>query len=276
MNTIIATPLDVARENILYRLEKSLESIRRRDVEEATGASYAIAAVHYRWLALCELLLSADVDRFFGFLIKSGQARLTLLNAVNAGHEVQPVFVCTSRNTSFTDAVVAGALDLAASIADASPDTVFSEVEYEDDFLRQRFFYALCLNDFRERRLDLGAILARWGELIVETDYYYDVAVAIVDRDAFAFAEAFSELVAHRIEKVAESRKDFAVNPEIPLVTGSVYLTGAAILRLAALHGVEIDDQYDSIPDFVRAEGAVPSLSPESWRDIEADMGGTR
>lgn len=272
MEVFLSTPLTIARENTRFGLEEALDSIAQRDADEATGSAYLRATAFYRRLAQCELLLEADPQRFFALLYKSGQVRRHFLHAVNGGRDAASLYVCASRSTSFMDALSSGAFALAAELAGLSPERPLTEVEYEEDFLRHHFFHRLCLKLHDGRSVDLDGILEAWTSLLAEEDYYVDVCRSLIDQDSAAFHDALSALVADRLRKVEESRNDFAVDPEVPLVSGPIFVDGLAIIRLAERQEMIVDGEHDTIPGFVRGPGLTAPLPEEAWRRIDADL----
>jgi hypothetical protein len=230
--------------------------------------AYFTATFNHRVLAICSLLLDADQEAFARQLYKSGRARLVFLEKVDAGLAADPKTICTSKDIGFTAALAAAHLEGATQIANLSPQTHFSGVEYEDDFLFFHFMHRmLCDPDDRD---ELQALLDRWEIVLAGDDSgYWDACNGLLADDDADFAEGLESLITFRQTQLRNYRDEVTCDEELFAAEGKVFIEGLAVLRLAEIKGFEMQDEYELMPQLARVplDAGVPD--PDSWQEAE-------
>jgi hypothetical protein len=264
--------LEILQGNTKSQLRDVLEAIKQKTRDEQSGKAYVAAAVLYRRLAICEMLLEARTDRFYAYLHKSALARLHFLQQVTAGHAALPITTCASFNSSFIDGVVAGQFSLALELARLTPDRHQPSCEYEEDFLLHRFLHKLTLNLQGGEAHELAGLLERW-EVVIEgnADPYLDICRALLARDAERFDPALLEAIAERRREFEARRSDLRPD-DVRLTEGVLFMNGLALLRLAELSGMLTQREYPTIPRLARLPCPPLVLAPHSWREPEAGI----
>lgn len=254
--------LDNAREGCLFFLRARLDDVARGVFGD--GAFFTITRA-YRRLALAALLADADVDQLRGLLARSGQAHVHVLTVIQRGRAIDPKYHCTSKADPFFDALTAGDLDTARSIATLSPTTHVPDVEYEDDFLRGYTLHRILLDP--DDRAGIEPLLDRWNDVLEGgQDVFYDVTRALFDRDPDAFEAAFDRLIERRGEVVSAWRRMASHNPEIDATEGAVFVEALGILRLAEMLGLPTRPDYRFAPDIARIPLGLPLPPPGAWQ----------
>lgn len=251
------------------RIQDALASISAADAEAASGFAYVKLAYSYRSLAICQLLLQADVQAFSQNLRRSAQTFLQFLTQFRLGRSCNPVHVCASRVFPFTDALVAGDIPGARELGRLLPTTHDSRFEYEDDFLLPHCM-SLMLLAHQARKAVLDVPLARWKSVLEGgTDPYLDACHALVDGDGNAFDDALEHLIQARKQQFARGQRDLSIDDETQLVEGRIFMKGLALLRLADLLGVQTQPEYEMIPSLARLPPATMPLAADAWKHPE-------
>ncbi|WP_164012405.1 Imm49 family immunity protein [Pyxidicoccus trucidator] len=260
MTPLSSPALDTVRANALYLLKEALESIRNQDAYEQTGRPYVEAAYFYRRVALCELLADARTDRFFVYLCKSAQVRLSLLQRVAGGHPAQKPYTCASKNFSFMDALAAGQLGLASELARLTTDRHEPTQEYEEDFLLHHFLHQLA-----GAAVELQPLLARW-EAVVGTDItcHLELCQALHTRDSQRFNRALKDAITQRAAAFKEQKNDSGPK-DAALTEAHVHITGLALIRLAELRDMETLHEYPTLPRLARIPPGRTPPPADSW-----------
>ncbi|RYZ43752.1 MAG: hypothetical protein EOO71_02000 [Myxococcaceae bacterium] len=254
-------PLARAQHNYSFHLDRTLQAVTRP--EGATAQELATLSFAWRILALCSLLQDADTDTFALRLRKSAQARLALLMLAERT-SVDPRLLCCSKDLGFGAALAAGDRELAAAIAARSPMHHFQGVEYEDDFLFFRLLHQMLL---APGGLDEQArLLGRWRQVEMgEPSPKFELAEALVEKDARRFPVAFTALLEARQQKLRECSQRLGFDPELNATEGKVSVEGLAIVRLAEFHGLPTQSSYDFIPALARVIPGGPALPENAW-----------
>lgn len=255
--------LETVQDNSRSILRDALGIISVQGVAERSGKAYAVSALMYHRLALCELLSEARADRFQALLCKSALTRLHLLRLAASGRSFLPLTTCASKNISFVDAVTAGQLGLSTELARLTPDRHEPRCEYEDDFLLHRFMHKHLLHLHAGEAHDLPALLERWAK-VVEGEHapYLEVCRALLKRDADGFHEALLSLIEDHRHRLREKG---AYSEETRRTDGAVFMDGLALLRLAELSGLPTQREYPNIPHLARLPVGSPAPPLDSW-----------
>lgn len=256
------TYLDFAWENYDTYLEESLDQL----TSGSSGPEIYFTIVHsYRVLAICALLLDADPQTFTAHCARSAYARLAFLRELDRVDQVDPRYLCTSKNIAFSAALAAGALETASELAARSPEQHFELVEYEDDFLFFHFLHRAILEP--EDDLHLKQIVERW-EAVLEggSSGYLDVCRVLSRRDANELDPAMVALIDTREAQLQRYLTAANFNPELYATEGKVFLEGVAVLRLAEMRGIHTQDEYKFIPDLARIPLGAEHPAFETWR----------
>jgi hypothetical protein len=217
---------------------------------------------------ICHLLERSDAEAFRVNLIRSAQARRFYLKRARSAGSPDDRRLALSRSQAFLDAVVAGNLALAREIAELSPDTWLANREYEDDF-----HYFLFLHIIVKRPQDLPVPLLEGHlqklEQALEGAASTRLAIcrALLARDPRAFAEALGALVAERRENFDEERSRVAESDGLFWPRSFVFIEGLALLKLAEVLGMKVEEEFPMCPGF----GRLPT-NETSERDFFEDL----
>lgn len=250
--------LAVLAEGAVARLNFNIEGILNAS-DPVQEADYAEAVCQgYELVAICELLLDAEVDEFFHCLIRSGQTRLWLLERAREEPVEYPTSKLKSSNLNgFFAALAAGQWSLAGKIAALSPQNVDPSSEYPDDFLYAHFLHRYVLGDDPEV---LGGI-ADLFEASLEGD-----ASPRLDLCRFLLfptpdgAEArFEALLGARSAEIAHFEEVSVQAADSSFqIRKAVFLEGLAWLKILGRSGLRIEKEYPYCPSIARIEEYQP------------------
>ncbi|MCP3168888.1 immunity 49 family protein [Myxococcus qinghaiensis] len=266
-----STTLETLRDSSRFGLEETVRSIQRRDAMEQSGQAYVVAAMCHRRLAFCALLVDARPHAFFHHLCHSAHARHHFLRLVADGHGADPRFLCATREFPFIDALAAGQLDLAVSLARLAARKHEPTLEYEDDFLLYHFLHQYCLKLKGVGASDLSAILKRW-DVVLEggSDTYLEMCRALLAHEVSAFDEALQATIDARLLKFSRLTRDSGPNDELRKTEGALFMNGLALLRLAEMQGLETRREYVTIPSLARLPLGMPPPPTSAWMETES------
>jgi hypothetical protein len=258
--------LDIARDNLAFRLMEVLDLLRGQRRVEVRAAAVTTAATMLRQVGICDLLEAADAGRFQAHLQLGAQAYAELLASVRWDDVVDRFYLCASRAEPFFDAVAAGDLALGLAIAGAAPTEWSEEDEYQDDFAFVRAAMAL-LGDGRTEAPDAGA----WVDRLVATapdgpdDPRALACGAILRRAAGDLREAMTALARAHASRVEKDRAEPTTSPEWLATEAHVDVVSLALGRLGALRGLALPARLRFVPSAVlRRPGPAP-LPPGAW-----------
>jgi hypothetical protein len=254
------SPIEIARENATFSLQMSLQT----SSSKLDRDPYLLAqiAVRYHMLAIVAVLADSDCATFVRRLAQSGQTDCFLRGL---DLSADPAHWAASRHVPFADALAAGDLASARTIATLAPDFHQEGWEYEDDYLRSRFMHRLLLAPDDQPLLE--RMLERWDAVAEgRPGPYHDLSHALLARDEVLFDEALNAVLASRRVTFAEWRKTPEFRVEIDAVDGGLFVLGLAYLRLAELRGIVTRPDYDSMPALARVPLGTPLPPPGSWR----------
>lgn len=262
--------IEIIKGNIIFELEKELSQLSSSSFNDVDGEAFFNVCLNYRKLAICGLLLEADTDYFFHQLFKSGQAYLSFLSLSRKGPVKDKYYLCTGRAEALWDTVAANDVETAKKIASLSRNAWDNENEYEDEFC---YFYflmrLLTVDENSESQLDL--ILERYENALQGVDSYrLDMCQALLKRNGKKFHSSLERLIEKRNEEIQQERvSGLPSDPEILETEAHIFIEGIALVRLAKLRGIEVREEYKSIPCLAMASMESPFPSPESWKSIE-------
>ncbi len=204
--------------------------------------SYFTIAFSHRVLALCELLMNADQERYLYHLTCAGQARLAFLKEVaEKGLEAEPKYLLTSKNQGFAAALVAGDLKTAREIARLSAPEFSDGYEYEEDFLFYYFMQQFLLQP--TKGVAHKPMLQRWTKVLENAGSgYLDACEGLASKDAEVFQSGLEALVATREAEFEGYKQLLTFDPGLYACEGKIFIEGLAVLRLAELVNIKLPD----------------------------------
>ncbi len=228
----------------IYEIQNSHDPAQR-------GSSAMAVSQYYEAVGICELLLDAEIDGFFHHLIRSAQTRKWLFQQALDTEGYPTKVLKASFNQPLFDAIAASQIELAREISKLSPDTYFSDVEYEDDFCYSYFLHRFLLGSPKK---ELNNILNRFEEVLEgDESPRLDLCRLLLDPDPRASEEAFLGLLEERKEKMQEF-EDFSSYSDDALFypNKNIFIEGLAWLRLLEDVGISMNDEYGFCPSIVR------------------------
>lgn len=257
------SPLTVARWNCVDTLQSALDAVNG-PVQADDPAVLAEIAEAYRILGIAVLLEEGDPAAFGALLALSAQCDCVLRALDLSNHPEQ---LAGSRAEPFCDALVAGDLESARTIARLAPRQHQEGWEYEDDFLRYHFLERLFLGQDDDKAL--GALLDRWEALLEgKNDALLPVCRALLVRDKEGLEEALQAAVRQLKGKQEIWRTMSSYRAEVDATEGAVYVEGLAVLRLAELRQIEVGEHYELMPALARLPLGGPLPPPHAWRSF--------
>jgi len=232
------------------------------------GGSGDAACTYFQGIAICELLLDAEVTAFFHHMIRSGRMRRWILRKAQERTDLPGNVIRSSNTRGLFAALLANDKALAADIARLSPQTWNDHVEYEEDFLYAHFIHQLVSGD---DPVSLQGILDRFnGALEGEETVRFRLCASLLapaqERAGLALP-AFEELVQRRRQELQEMReKSILATDDMFVPLSSVYVEGLAWLNLLEGAGIPVAAEYAFCPSLARIR-AYPPLAPEIFPD---------
>jgi hypothetical protein len=253
--------MEYAVENYTAELRKALAGIA---AGRLAPLNFFMVTLANRILGLCTLLQQSDRDAFAAGLSKAGNARAEFLMLAHQGLEAPAKYLCASKNIGFSAALAAGDLKAARRIAELSPHSHFSDIEYEDDFLFFHFMHRSLLEP--ENHEALNRLLARWDVVLEGGDSgYRDVCRSLL-RTNREFEEGFDSLIHFRQIQLNEYKERISCDREMFAAEGQIFVEGLAVLRIAELKGLKISGEYPLIPEISRVPLGTPLPAEDAWK----------
>ena len=204
-----------------------------------------------RSLAIIVLLTEAESDLFFHNLIRSGRARNAYLQRLRDGGINDDHHQSSGRYESLLDAIAAGDLELARSIAALSPVEFRAGHEYEDDYC-----YAQVLHRFvmiPPGDTEIPPLLERWeGYLDGQPSGRLDVCRALLNAEQGAFDAAFDDLLGEQDRQIAKNKARGQLEEPQVVAQREVFVEGLALLRIAESRGLVTQSDYRYCPALAR------------------------
>ncbi len=209
-------------------------------------------AKHSRELRLeaMEALHFEDVAEFREFLAESAGERVKSLELLEANQSLG-FFRAAGRFECFFDAIVAGDLNAAKTIAHLSATTLVAG-EAEEDHYYGRVLYKLF--DDSSTTSELPELLREFSQAEEGVESVrLDVVKALIANDSIRFHVAFEALSADFEDSVVNG---YTPPPElvepVPLEQSLIFIEGLAILALATRRGLETKAEYPHCPTAAR------------------------
>jgi len=247
---------DIAEELVIYLRFHVLAAMEAPDPHAIANGADA-ACTYYQGVAICELLLDAEVDAFFHHMLRSARARKWLLERAVAGLGFPEKPLRASNNKGFFAAIVANEWALAREIAVLSPLEWKDGLEYEDDFWYSHFLHRRLVGDAEPV---LRAILTEYSRALGgDEPPRYRLCEALLAADHEPALAAFGDLIdEHRQELNTMRERSLLATDDLFAPFSAVYVEGLAWLRLLTRAGVSTDRDYPFCPSLARAEQFAP------------------
>jgi hypothetical protein len=221
----------------------------------------------FQGLGICHLLESLSTIDFQENLVRSGQARRYFLHMSQLQGNTVSKHLALSRSEAFLDALAAGNLKLANSIAELSPKDWNPNWEYEDDFCFYLFLQQLLL---QVPQNELQHTVKRF-EVASEggTSPRLRVLTALRMEDAREFESALSALLWEEQNRAHAQRSGAFDSKFLFWPRSFVSIEGLALLRAAELVGISIEGEFTLCPSEARL-----SVGENDYRDFFAELAG--
>jgi hypothetical protein len=188
------------------------------------------------------LLADMDVAGFRAGLIESAQIYQRVLDAAEAGQKLDPYYLTRTQAEPLFDALAAGNLPLAKSIAERLPKEWKLDLEPAEDSFFMAVIAALIAGEPARQQLEEM-------EKTVTQGPRWAIATSLVNLASEAFEEALAELIEEQRSRVAGRRQGSRIDPYDDATTANLFVQGIALVRLARHLGIRTADQYPLIPD---------------------------
>lgn len=258
---------DIYEENALFRLKESLDSINEKDKSQQNGFSYFSVASEYRKIGCLRILIAADKEAFASSLTKSSQAWMHYLSLAKYQEKVRfsREFTCGVRFNAMIDAVVCNNMGYAKAIASCYPEKHDNEYEYEDDFLFYKFIAKMILKSDSNDEKILQSILHRWKGVLDGSDSsYFNICRSLLNQSEAEFIVSLKKIIDERKDKFEQWKRTPSYIEEVAHTNQHIYVTGLALIKLAELNGMSINEQFETIPEICKLSDA-PALYPDNY-----------
>jgi hypothetical protein len=215
-----------------------------------SGDTLAELSRLFQGLGICHLLETLDVGEFRENLVRSSDARRYFLRKCREEGSVASKHLALSRTEALLDALAAGDLRLARSIAELSPINWNRDWEYEDDFCFYAFLNQLLL---QAPPPDREQTLARF-EAALEggSSTRLNVLRAILAKDAGDVETALAQLVEEEQARFDAQRSAIVDSKFLFWPRSFVSIEGLALLRAAELVGLQVSGDFAMCPPEAR------------------------
>lgn len=244
-----------AHGELVSELHYVMEQVLVADSISEMGDEFDSLVEHFEALGLCHLQEFMDVDEFRLCLVHAAQARRYFLRRCRVEGATSLRHLALARNSAFLCGLAAGVLPLARDLAVESISTWNAAWEYEDDFALRALLHVLAAAPSPFPRAQLLAKLTQFeGALDGEHSTRFDVAKAIVDRDAGAFEFAMIDFLEGE-ESARVDEKDAAGLGEDAILfwpRAHVSIEGLAFLKAGELCSLSIARELVLCPRVAR------------------------
>lgn len=232
------------------------------------GASLRQLSALFQGLAICTLLVDADVGRFRANLVRSAQARRYHLRKAHDEDGVDDRaldhrFLGLSKTEAIFDAVVAGSPELVRDITQLSTDTWHPAWDYEDDFCYLRFVHQLLTERGFLAAPESAALLKRFTTALEgQRSTRLSLCLTLRERDGPAFRAAFEAFLHERKTELDARRPRITEYTAQALFWPQSFVSVEALAWLAFARGagLPMDD------DFLFCPRAARDLTPPAPR----------
>ena len=252
--------------NIRFTLGRLLEQLQTPQRIESEAMLFQDLCTQYRRLAICSVLLEADVESFFASLFKSAQAYLSLLRRVDGNTVVDRYHLCASRAWPFFDALAANDFDTARRMVPLCASTWAREDEYEDDFLYMKFLFDMLRTGAKSEQAI--ATVERFQAMAqAQAPARLGLCEALLAGNERKLETAWADLLHERSQELARERGNPSADPEMLRTEAHVFIEGVALLRLAASLGMRVQHlTAPGIPEWLLASPLRPRPAALDWR----------
>lgn len=225
----------------------------------------------FQGLAICNLLLFGDCDRFYANLARSGQTRRYFLSRCRTEGVTASYHLAISRWESFLDAVAAGQLELASEIVALSTEDLVADGEYEEDFCYVAILQRFVLSGGKADASALVPLLERFAKCLEGKESpRYNLLRALFLRDAEAYAEGFETLIGQRVLEIQRDRKTVKSAALTFEPRSRVFVEGVALLRLGHGLGFPMHKEYSICPSIALQPPTRP-IPEDIYVEIDAE-----
>jgi hypothetical protein len=210
----------------------------------------------FRSIAIMALLVEADTDLFYHNLIRSAKVRESYLLRMKDEAIDKDYDIASGRYEPVLDAMAAGDLELARTIARLSPKTWQQEYEYEDDYCYAQILHGLIQDNPPQD--EFLPILEQFEKVLEAESARFNLSKALVDKNQSDFDEGFDLLLEEREIEIKEEEKRGKLEDPVALAQTYIFVEGLAILRLAEIRGLKTQPEYELCPSLAR----VPMITP--------------
>jgi hypothetical protein len=164
----------------------------------------------FQALAICKLLVNADVGAFLEHLIRSGQARRYYLRKSHEEGNTNDRFLGLSRAEAILDVIVAGDVSLARDIVALSIDRWRDGWEYEDDFCYYLFIHGIVRDAAFVDSLEAMRVLRQFEQALDgQAAARLKLCESLRARDQEQFEAGFNSLISDYAEATDAKRVKF-------------------------------------------------------------------
>lgn len=221
---------------------------------------------YYAAVAVCELLLDADVDEFFHDLIRSAQTRKWLLERAQNEQGLSPKALKASNTMGLFAALAANQWDLARQIARLAPTACSPGVEYEEDFYYADFLHGFLLGRDQDA---LAGTLEKLEE-VLQGDPLAELGLCktLLQPSAEEAKEALESFLSTRQVDNEHKKEKTALGTDAKFIVLSlVSIEGLAWLRLLEHVGIPTEKEYPMCPGLARKTTYAPFV-PSSFPGV--------
>jgi hypothetical protein len=242
---------------------------------EEIGDVFEKLSEYFQALGICHLLESGDVDQFRENLVRSGYARRYFLSKSRAEGNDRDRHLALGRTEAFLDAVAAGHLRLAKDIANLSVETWEPNWEYEDDFCFFLFLHQIIKSPGQLSSPQLEEILTRFENALEgEESLRLEICKALLSRNLEEFRTALNGLMGDK-QDLHDEKRDRMLEPEpssyVFWPQSFVSVEGLALLKIAEVVGVEVEDEFSLCPRLGRLSTANQDYT-DFFQEIEQEL----
>jgi hypothetical protein len=251
-------------EELVTQLNFHIDCAQEAQSPDDIAVAADAACTYFQGVAICELLLDAEIDAFFQLMIRSARTRRWLLLRAQ-GQEGYPAKIMKPSNTrGLFAAILAKDWTLAKEIASLSSRTWNDQVEYEDDFCYAQFLHGLISGDPPEAQRILLGEYAR--ALDGDEPARFRLCRSVVAGDAEEAQAGFAELIEDRRRELEDLAKTLLATEDLFTPLSAVFVEGLAWLRLLDRAKLPTEREYPFCPSLARVEQFAP-YAPEGFPD---------
>jgi len=228
---------------------------------DEVGYIYERLSELFQALSICHLLEGLDTESFRENLVRSGFARQFFLRKSFESGNTKDRRLAISRTEAFLDALVSGYTPLWAGIDRFQPKKWHPDWEYEDDFAYFLFLHVLSVRSSEASASpNLKPVLDRFEvSLEGEKTPRFQICQSLLDKDPSGFQDALHQLM-DEIEEKYEAKKARLLEPDpsqlVLWARSFVSIEGLALLRMAELMGMEVEEAFALCPPSARLSQA--------------------